>query len=155
MASGLEFGITHAEYLINEETGDFILVEIACRGGGTLISSDIIHWVSGNDLYEFLYSDLTGNPIGLEKMSRLNRPALLHFFEFPSGKVVSVSGLETIRAMEGVYKINLDFKPGDMIKPAKDDRSRQGFVILFCHTKEHLESLLATVYNTLKVEIEK
>ena len=41
----LKFGITHAEYMINFKDGRIILVEIACRGGGTLISSDIVNWV--------------------------------------------------------------------------------------------------------------
>ena len=37
---GLPFGITHAEY--KYYNGEFYLIEIAARGGGTRISSDIV-----------------------------------------------------------------------------------------------------------------
>ncbi|MEZ5336075.1 MAG: hypothetical protein R2741_13015 [Methanolobus sp.] len=39
---GLKFGFTHSEYIVEDETGEIYLVEIAARGGGNYISSDIM-----------------------------------------------------------------------------------------------------------------
>src|SRR6185436_3439342 len=49
---GLPFGITHAEYIFSE--GCFFLVEVAARGGGTKISSDIVPAISGVRTNEML-----------------------------------------------------------------------------------------------------
>ena len=44
---GLPFGLTHAEY--KYMNGEFYLIEIGARGGGTKISSDIVPYMSGVD----------------------------------------------------------------------------------------------------------
>ena len=151
--SGLKFGITHAEYLYNRNTGKICLVEIACRGGGSLISSDIAKWVSGVDIYELFVNALKGESYDVTSLSTLKRPAVLHFFEFPNGVVASIEGLDEIRAMEGIVAIKMDFQVGSQIKAANDDRSRQGFVIILADDKAQLESRLAQVNDKLKVTI--
>lgn len=152
--SGLEFGITHAEYMYVASTGKCYLVEIACRGGGTLISSHIAKWVSGVDIYELYTSFLTGKTIDVHAIVPLKRPAILHFFEFPNGVVTRLEGIDEISRMEGVVSIKLDFKKGDHIKAANDDRSRQGSVIILADSEGELNDRLEKVNNTLKVEIE-
>jgi biotin carboxylase len=151
--SGLKFGITHAEYLYNSDSGKICLVEIACRGGGSLISSDIAKWVSGVDIYEIYLTGLEGNTYNVNALTTLKRPAVLHFFEFPNGIVEAVEGLDEIRRMNGTVAIKMDFEVGTHIKAANDDRSRQGFVIILAEDKAQLESRLALVNDTLKVTL--
>jgi|WetSurMetagenome_2_1015567.scaffolds.fasta_scaffold09383_4 aminotransferase len=153
--SGLRFGITHAEYLINAKTGRIILVEIACRGGGTLISSDIVKWVSGIDVYELFYTCLRGGIVDVKGLSVLKRPAILKFFEFPSGKVKEIKGEEDIKSIKGIISYNLSFKPGDLLKPAEDDRSRQGYFIAIAETEKELDDMVTRVNNTIKVQYEQ
>lgn len=50
--SGLLFALTHAEY--KYEDGKYFLIEMAARGGGTNIASDIVPYVSGIDTYKLL-----------------------------------------------------------------------------------------------------
>ena len=151
--SGLDFGITHSEYLYDSKTNKIYLIEIACRGGGTLISSDIAKWVSGIDLYEILFNDLIGIPADIKSLAILKRHAWLHFFEFPNGTVNEIKGLEEIAAMPGIRLIRLEFKKGDQIEAAKDDRSRQGFVIILAKSKAELENKLAAVKETLIIRV--
>ncbi len=151
--SGLDFGITHAEYLYHAGTNKIGLVEIACRGGGSLISSDIVKWVSGVDLYEILFNDLRGIPTDVRSIPALKRNALLHFFEYPDGIVKEIKGVEVVSSMPGVRMIRLDFKDGELIKAASDDRSRQGLVIIYANSKIELEKKIDAVYNALKVKI--
>lgn len=75
-ATGLEFGITHAEYIVDDIV---YLNEIGCRGGGFGISSDIVPWVTGVDLYDLLHQNILGS----KKAAVLskNRMALLKFFK--------------------------------------------------------------------------
>lgn len=152
--SGLNFGITHAEYIINVQTGEFWLIEIACRGGGTLISSDIAKWVSGIDLYENLLKCLKGEKVDVEFFKPLNRSAILYFFEFPGGQVKAINGLEDAKSCEGVLELQLFFQPGTFLKDASDDRSRQGFVILFADSKNELIKRLERVKQSLDIVYE-
>lgn len=153
--SGLSIAITHAEYLYNRSTNEFCLVEIACRGGGTLISSDIAKWVSGVDLYRILIDGLKGVNIDVAQLRPLKRNAVLRFFEFPNGVVEHIEGIEEVSQIEGVQKLQLDFKEGDTIQSANDDRSRQGFVIVYADSKEELDNKINLVMDTLKVSIKK
>lgn len=150
--SGLSFGITHAEYMVVPETGEINLIEIACRGGGSLISSNIIDWVAGVNIYEMLYTCLTGGSIDVKNISVLKRNAILHFFEFGVGKVKAIYGQKEAEAIEGVATVRLFFKEGDVLKAANDDRSRPGMVIIFAESKAELDKRLELVRNNLKVE---
>ena len=152
--SGLRYGITHAEYIINIEKKEIKLVEIACRGGGTLISSDIVDWVSGVNLYELLYENLKGGIIDVKALKPSKRPALLQFFEFKKGKVKSIKGLERAKKIKGLHHIALNFNIGDTLLPAEDDRSRQWFFIAFCNNRKELNIVKNIVNNTIAVEYE-
>jgi len=152
--SGLEFGITHAEYMINITTGSVVLIEIACRGGGTLISSDIVHWVSGVNVYEKYYSNLNGEITNVKGLDVLKRHAILKFFEFKSGVVKSILGLNSIKKNEKIISCELGFKQGDTLQSANDDRSRQGYYIAFANTKIELDEIIELVAETIKIEYE-
>lgn len=152
--SGLRFGITHAEYMVNIDAGTVTLVEIACRGGGTLISSDIVRWVSGVDLYELLYANLRGAVTDVKRLEVLRRPAVLKFFEFAPGVVRSISGADDVRCMKEIISFHLAFKAGDRLHPASDDRSRQGYFIAFAETSAELDETINTVMRTIRVDYE-
>jgi biotin carboxylase len=151
--SGLDFGITHAEYIIDLDSKSINLVEIACRGGGTLISSHITKWVTGVDNYELLFLALKNELVDINKIKLKRRYAILQFFEFPNGVVQNITGVEEIKKFSGVLELQLEFRAGDKIHSATDDRSRQGFVILLADTKDQLQTRLKLVIQTLKVEI--
>ncbi len=152
--TGLQFGITHAEYIVNEETWSVNLVEIACRGGGSLISSHIAPWVSGIQIYENYYQSLLNPDDPLLLPIPLKRPALLKFFEFPVGKVKRIHGIDTIIKIDEVLKCELEFSVGDLLSPATDDRKRQGFVIILAQSQDRLCEVEALVDSLLVIEYE-
>lgn len=147
--TGLQFGVTHAEYIINPQ--GFYLVEMACRGGGTLIPSDIVPHVSGVPVYDTLYDMQMQETVSVKPLSE-SRHALLHFFEFPAGKVQAIKGLEEAALIPGVHALELEFSEGDTLKPAGDDRGRQGYAILLANNQKELQACLDAVNKTLKVE---
>jgi carbamoyl-phosphate synthase large subunit len=148
--SGLTYGITHAEYIISDN--NFYLVEMACRGGGSLIPSDIVPFVSGVDVYSAFYELQQGKTPQLVPDKR-QKHAVLYFFEYPSGLVVDVKGLDIASELPGIHSLELEFKSGDMIKSAGDDRSRQGYTIVFADSEHELEERLQRLINTLEVRI--
>ena len=151
--TGLRNAITHAEYILNEETGEFWMVECACRGGGTLIPSHIVPWVSGCDVYETYYNAITGQAAEPLVAPKIKKASALFFFEFNSGKVMAIEGLETAQALPGVVRIELEFTEGDIIYPAADDRGRQGFAIVVAENEPQLESRMEQVKQAIKVQV--
>lgn len=152
--SGLHFGITHAEYMLEPATGKLYLIEIACRGGGTLISSMITNWVSGHNIYDMYYQSLCDKTIDVKNLIIKKQNALLQFFEFKEGVVKNVTGTKQARKINGVAELKLFFKKGDTLLPAIDDRSRHGFVIILAKSKDKIEQTLKQVIDTIKIDYE-
>jgi carbamoyl-phosphate synthase large subunit len=148
--SGLDYGITHAEYIVADP--QFYLVEMACRGGGTLIPSDIVPHVSGLDVYEALYQLQMGNE---PEMNPKAEPAhaILYFFEFHAGRVERIEGLEEAASLPGAHHLELEFAEGDILKPAGDDRGRQGFAIVTAPDAETLDARLQGLIATLNITV--
>ena len=138
-ATGLENALTHAEYLVDPLSGNFAPVEIACRGGGNLISSHIVPWMSGLDTYTMLLDALRGNHIDLVS-TPTTRCASLQFFEFRdeiAPQVVAANNFSTFTC-KIISEFNI--KAGQKISAATDDRSRHGFAILMAEDIEILET---------------
>lgn len=155
-AMELPFGLTHAEYKYCN--GKFYLIEIAARGGGTKISSDIVPVMSGVDNYKYLIDLALGKKIPqndlLPKKEFENRQCVLEFFDFPAGKVKDIIGWEDICNNKFVLSCQLEFKKGDVIHAPDDDRSRVGFYIAYAESREEMEQFRDYVHNTLKVILE-
>ena len=90
------------------------------RKAGSLIPSAIVPWVSGVNLYDVFYAQLTRQEITAEMLEEypVKKGGSLHFFEFPSGKVESILGTELANELEGVLRMELEFNPGDTLHPA-------------------------------------
>lgn len=126
-------------------------IDIACRGGGAFISSDIVPWVTGVNLYKMLYSSLIGESVAIPDRVVNQRKAILHFFEFGSGYVESISGLSKAKKIPGVHLLSLNFDVGSMLSKAKNDAERQGILIVFSENVNKQNLIIKEVYDILKV----
>jgi biotin carboxylase len=147
---GLPFGITHAEYIYSNDR--FYLVEVAARGGGTKISSDIVPALSGVQTNELLISLALGEPVASLSAAEVVTPyAVLSFFNFEPGLVKSISGLESVRQMSGVLDIEMNFRVGDRIMAPADDRGRHGYFIALGASRSETESLRDRIHATVQL----
>ena len=101
---GLKQGITHAEYILKED--DIILIEIAARGGGVFISSDLIYLQTGLETEKFLLSIATGKIGAIPEFSFQNQSCCYVAFFLPKGKVISVTGLNKVINLPYTYHNN-------------------------------------------------
>ena len=148
-AMGLPFGITHAEYKCKD--GEFYLIEIAARGGGTKISSDIVPLVSGINSNEIYLNILLGEDDKISEKPH-HDCAVLGFFDFKPGKVTQIAGLEEAAKQPGVHDLSLEIKVGDQLGQAQDDRSRCGYYILYADSVEELKEREKLLKETIRVE---
>lgn len=151
--SGLKCGITHAEY--KYMNGQFYLIEIAARGGGTRISSDIVPIMSGVDHNRILVDYLLGNKLPEIKCIHEDYCAVLKFFDLPAGKVESIVGYDEALSIEGILTIRLDFQEGSIINLASDDRSRVGFYIAFGENETKLKETISKLNQTLYITVKE
>lgn len=145
----LPFGVTHAEYKFHD--GRFYLIEVAARGGGTRISSDIVPLMSGIDSNDLLIRMALGERIETIRPAFSEVVAVLDFLHFEPGRVRSITGYEEARNLPGVVAIGLNLEPGDVIKPPEDDRARHGYVIVHASTQVQLSALLQQVRDVVRV----
>ena len=155
--TGLRFGLTHGEY--KYENGKFYLIEIAARGGGTKIASDIVPFLSGIDTYELLVKNALGESAEVDYSvieKNKKRCAVLEFLDVESNgkKIKNISGLEQIREIKEVREIQLEFKVGDIVEKAQDDRSRAGFFIVCGETREKTQDVCNQIKKILDIEFE-
>lgn len=148
---GLPFGITHAEYKIRD--GIPFLIEIAARGGGTFISSDIIPAVSGVDVNELLLMQLFGVPFEMPHIE--SNAANLEFLTFNSGIVKDIRGIKHAKNIPGVKRLHLDFTVGDRLVEPSDDRSRHGFMLVTGKTRKEVLEVSEVVRSSIEIDIEE
>lgn len=123
----LPFGLTHAEYKFYND--QFYLMEVAARGGGTKISSHIVPILSNIDTYAVLLKLAMGRKVEDLPHIKTEMAVLLEFFEFQSGTVKSITGLEKAKSLPGLIDMEINFSVGDFIRESADDRSRHMHVI--------------------------
>nr|WP_301338386.1 ATP-grasp domain-containing protein [Vibrio sp. 99-8-1] len=152
---GLEFGITHAEFI--KKGTKFYLVEVAARGGGTRISSDIVPAISGVDMYELLLSEfLPHKDVRLPQSYYEKSSVILQFLDFEPGKVVTRMDANEVVLIDGVIDFNYSFGIGEKLSPIEDDRSRHAHLILKADSRselmERLKDINLTVKSAMKYE---
>lgn len=148
-ATGLKNGLTHSEYLIDLATGIFSPVEIACRGGGNLISSHIVPWLSGLDTHALLLDGLLGNDVKVE-LRTSTRCATLQFFEFQSGVVPPLPDFTRLSGFPSRVVSEFNVQSGQRVSLATDDRSRHGFAITLSENSGDLEVTQEQIDSTFK-----
>ena len=147
------YGITHAEYMYKD--GQFFLIEIAIRGGGTKISSHIAPMMSGFDLNECLIKDALGEPQYSSQLSLAHgRYCSLKFLGFESGVPVARTPESEIVGIDGVLDFSYSFELGAALSEISDDRSRHAYVICSGNSYQEVLDLEKLVEQKVIVEYE-
>ncbi len=131
-ATGLRNGPGHVEVIVTE-TGP-VVVEVAARGGGYRIFSDIIPGLSGVHPVEAVI-DLALGLVPDVTPTRA-RAAVLRFFN-PSetGVLQAVDGVDAARTIPHVLDIVVDAKVGQPLRGITRDGERPGYIITIAATR--------------------
>lgn len=149
---GLKQGITHAEYIIDGE--DVVLLEIAGRGGGVFISSDLIHIQTGLNTEEFLLGIATGKIESIPAFSLQNKSCCYISFFLPHGRIIEIKGVDEVINLPYTHHHNFDtLHIGKEIAPNTDKTSRY-FVILDAKNHEELMERRKNIRQILHITVE-
>lgn len=153
---GLPFGITHAEYIYSYDDNEVYLVEIAARGGGVFLSSDLTPRASGITTNEYLIDYVVeGKTIDVNKLDFKKGVASWRCFTFIPGKIHSIEGQKETSEIPGVFKVCLeDLYIGKRIAEIKDDKGKYGPILIEADSKEECLRIMSEVEKSLRITTE-
>jgi carbamoyl-phosphate synthase large subunit len=154
---GPRFGITYSELRVNEESGEFCLMESAIRGPAGFVSSHIIPLACGVDVLPVLIEIATGRRerVRIDKRQLQNRGSGNLYFYLPPGVIRRVNGVEEVKSLPGVHRAELDdLVIGRKIDPLINLNGRQGPIVFAGKDRQACEDLMEKIKITLNVEVE-
>lgn len=149
-AAGIDNATIHMEQILTADGPK--MVEMAARGAGFHVFTEILPWVTGVDVVE----QLIRLSLGLETDFTVKglRGAVLRFPEARTGRVTAVDGVERARNVSGIRDLEIYVKPGDVIRPLRSGSDRIGHIIAMADTRAHAAVAVATAERTIQVDVD-
>lgn len=150
------FGIVHSEYLVNDETGDFCIVESAIRGGGVYISSHLIPLSTGFDINTLLLKCALGEKIDVENCfaNPDTKVSAYMCFTLPGGIITEVQGIEEIAKIEGVKMFDIrDLGIGTKTEKMTVKGARKGPILIQAKDREELHEIEQRIKDTISIKV--
>jgi len=149
-AVGIKLGAVHLEIMITPDGP--IPVEIAARGAGFKVYSDILPNVTGIDILKATIQCALGDPADLTRTKAM--ASVLKFIEAKPGKIKKIINLDIAKEIPGIYEIEIYKKPGEIIKPLQSGDDRIGHIILFSDSRLDAINSVQRVENILEIIVE-
>jgi biotin carboxylase len=153
---GARFGIVFSEFKVKEESGEVCLMEAAIRGPAGLVSSHVTPLACGIDVLPILIELATARreTVRIDKDKLQNRGAGNVYFYLPEGIVSKIEGIEKVKSLPGVIKVELgDLAVGKKIDPIINMSGRQGPVIYAGKDRKECEDIIKKIKDILVVEV--
>lgn len=149
----LKYGITHAEYIYSEKDHEVYLVEVAARGGGVFLSSDITPRASGINTNELLIDYVVeGKKKNLKRIVLDNKVAAWRCFTLKEGYINSIEGVDKASSIPGVFGVKVeDLYVGKHMEAIKDDKGKYGPVLVEGKNKTDCYDVMGKVMDVLHV----
>lgn len=148
---GLSRGLTHGEYIVSD--GRVYLIEIAARGGGVYISSDIIPLMTGLDTTSFIIDIATQKEVSRPLFEDKGKVVCYRAFFLPEGIIQSVIGIEEVVSKPFVHHNNLfALSEGKVIKK-NTDKTTRFFMVLEAESNREMEDRINWIQQTLNVVV--
>lgn len=148
---GLNSGLTHGEYIVVGE--EVFLIEIAARGGGVYISSDIIPLMTGFKTTDFIVDIATKMKVAMPIIKQTDKVACYIAFFLPEGAIDSVEGVDIIQQLEYVHHNNLEHLTIGKKIGVNIDKTSRYFMILEAENFEVLKERIEYIHKTLIVRV--
>lgn len=130
------------------------VVELAARGPGFKVYTEIIPYVTGVDPVEAQIRLLLGHEPNFSIQEPLKGACIRFWGSEKPGVVKRVNGLAEARKFPGIHDLSLYVKKGDRVKRLTCGDARLGHVIVFASTRQEACEVVEKVFQTIQIEIE-
>lgn len=148
-ALGIRNAPIHAELIVTRDGPK--MVEIAARGAGFHVFTQIMPWVSGVDTVRAQVALCLGDRPDVQASSR--RAAVLDFPLAPIGRVQAIEGLELLAKDPGLIFSEVFCKVGDVVGPLRSGADRIAAVCARGETLIEARSVLSNALSSLNISI--
>ena len=148
---GLNRGVTHGEYIIDGD--EVFLIEIAARGGGVYISSDIIPLMTGFKTTDFIVDIATKDEVEVPQIHNIGKTACYIAFFLPQGQICAVKGVDDVLNLPYVHHNNLAALMVGKNIGKNIDKTSRFFMILEGSDHSELENRINHIHNLLFVKM--
>jgi len=149
-AVGIRMGITHGEYMVTSK--GVRLIEIAARGCGARVATDLLPAMTGADLLGARLRQVLGEPPALTVPLAL--AAVLDFIVLPPGRARGISGVDEARAIPGVVGVEIMVREGQQWSVIKSGDARHGYVLAVGETTTAALDAAAAARRQLRFDVE-
>ena len=150
-AAGIKIGAVHLEIMMTSSGP--IPVEIAARGAGFKVYTDILPNVTGIDILKATIQCALGEPVDLSETKAM--ASVLKFIEAKPGKIKKIINLDKAKEVPGIYEIEIYKKPGEIIRPLQSGDDRIGHIISFSNSRSGAINNIKNVENILEIIVEE
>ena len=149
-AVNISNGAVHNEIMMTAEGP--MMVELAARGPGFKVFTDMIPYVTGVDVTEGIIKLALGEQPNLE--IRANRGSVLKFIGAAPGRIKEIKGKDEVRNISGVFEFELYLGVGDKIRSLTSGDDRVGHIISFADSREKALEVVEKAERLLEIEVE-
>jgi biotin carboxylase len=142
--------VVHMEMIVTPEGPK--MVELAARGAGFHVFSKMLAWVCDINTVKLLIDISLGNKVELNNIKQ--RGAVLSFPFSDAGTVVSVEGINEVKAIPGVHDVEVYVKEGDNVNELRSGSDRVAHIIAFGDTRAEVESIAAEAEKLIKIKLD-
>lgn len=146
-ALGITTGPLHIEGF--HSARGFVLTDIHTRYGGDFIVT-FTELAMKCDMTTPVFADLVNMPYEIT-FGQPQEVAGVRFLDVKPGIIQAIEGLDEVRQLPGVYLVELDHKPGDVLKPLGSSFDRAGCIVARAATREELEDTFARALHFLRI----
>lgn len=148
-ALGINMAPVHAEVIVTPEGPK--PVELAARGPGFNVFTEMIPWVCGVDTVKELIRMSVGETPNFR--ATRSRGAVLRFLHTDTGTVAAVAGVEEAMNVPFVEAAQVYVKPGDRVRPLTSGSDRIGHVIAQADDREAAEAAALEAERRVRVAV--
>ncbi len=150
-AVGIKMGLAHAEFIV---TSDGVrLIEIAARGCGARVATDLLPALTGVDVIGLRIAQAIGEPADFSAR-HVHGYGILRFLELPPGRIARIGSVARAASLPNVVLVHFPHAPGDAIPRAESGDGRPGFVIAVGESRDEVIELAERTIQTLDVHVE-
>jgi len=150
-ALGLLNGVFHAEFIIHGD--EVVPIDIAARGGGVMIYSHVIPYISGVNANREMIQLAAGESIAI-KPQPIPRAANIEFIRLPPGRISEIIGIEAAAAVPGIAAIHFNLGIGEQVGALEHKDRRPGYVVALADTASEVIDIALRAKSLISVRMD-
>jgi biotin carboxylase len=149
---GLTDGPSHTEIRLSRRGP--VVIESHNRIGGDFIG-ELVHAAYGIDLTSYGVGWAAGMADELDTGPQPLAAACVRFLTCEPGTITAISGVERVAAHPGVLAVRITARPGDRVRPLRDNWDRLGFVAVRAGDTDAAVELCEGLIGDIHIETDR